>query len=246
MTAPPNPAFSFSPQTPATETQPDWLASSLTTVKFIVAGVECIPFPYVKGVFGMVVIILEMVEICLWLTWLVQKVKRNRDGLKELCGNIVEIIKIIQDQLIIHGNTGVLKFKGLCEDLASVLEHVLQSIRQLPTEPRGLRGRFKKVMKLSSMADKISGYRMRVQELQSNFMDLGNQYIFLLDGLGGAGKTQIALKYIEESSHFSDIFLIDTSTTEKIDTGLKNIAATQNAGSTAQDGLDWLCSKPSG
>ncbi|KAJ6547746.1 hypothetical protein DFH09DRAFT_926774, partial [Mycena vulgaris] len=30
--------------------------------------------------------------------------------------------------------------------------------------------------------------------------DLKNQHIFLLYGLGGAGKTQIALKFIEEFS----------------------------------------------
>ncbi|KAJ6587657.1 P-loop containing nucleoside triphosphate hydrolase protein, partial [Mycena vulgaris] len=72
------------------------------------------------------------------------------------------------------------------------------------------------------------------------------QHIYLLHGLGGAGKTQIGLKFIEESSHFSAIFLIDASTTETTDIGLKNIAATKNAGSTAQDGLNWFCSKPSG
>jgi GTPase SAR1 family protein len=30
--------------------------------------------------------------------------------------------------------------------------------------------------------------------------DLGKQHIYVLYGLGGAGKTQIALKFIEESS----------------------------------------------
>jgi RecA-family ATPase len=30
--------------------------------------------------------------------------------------------------------------------------------------------------------------------------DLGKQHVFLLYGLGGAGKTQIALKYIQASS----------------------------------------------
>ncbi|KAJ6548005.1 hypothetical protein DFH09DRAFT_1281722 [Mycena vulgaris] len=304
MSAPPNPASNTSPQTQAkgsrvfkskssSQSKSDWLAASLTTAKLIAAGAECIPFPYVKGVFGTVVVILETVE----------KVKRNRDDLEELCGNIVEIIKIIQDQLVAHGDTGALKFKGLCEDLASVLDGVLQSIKPLPTESRGLRGRFKEVMKLGSTADKIAGYRMRIQELRSNFVlmaaidtnlqvhrafsggrlpdlsaapvtrtttkcpppsrifhgrqnildkmhkffeqDLEKQHIYLLHGLGGAGKTQIGLKFIEGlSGRFSDIFLIDTSTTETIDTGLKNIAATQNAGSTAQDGLEWLSSKP--
>ncbi|KAJ6547953.1 hypothetical protein DFH09DRAFT_1281702 [Mycena vulgaris] len=303
MSAPPNPPSSPSPQTQAkgtrvfkskssSQSKSDWLAASLTTAKLIAAGAECIPFPYVKGVFGTVVVILETVE----------KVKRNRDDLKELCGNIVEIIKIIQDQLVAHGDTGALKFKGLCEDLASVLDGVLQSIKPLPTESRGLSGRFKEVMKLGSTADKIAGYRMRIQELRSNFVlmaaidtnlqvhrafsggrlpdlsaapvtrtttkcpppsrifhgrqnildkmhkffeqDLDKQHIYLLHGLGGAGKTQIGLKFIEElSARFSDIFLIDTSTTETIDTGLRNIAATQNAGSTAQDGLNWLSSQ---
>ncbi|KAJ6506434.1 hypothetical protein DFH09DRAFT_282256 [Mycena vulgaris] len=304
MSTPPNPASSPSLRTQAkrsrvfkskssSQSKSDWLAASLTTAKLIAAGAECIPFPYVKGVFGTVVVILETVE----------KVKQNRDDLKELCGNIVEIIKIIQDQLVAHGDTGALKFKGLCEDLASVLEGVLQSIKQLPTESQGLSGRFKEVMKLGSTADKIAGYRMRIQELRSNFVlmaaidtnlqvhkafstgrlpglstapatqtitkcpppsrifhgrqnildkmqkffeqDLEKQHIYLLHGLGGAGKTQIGLKFIEGlSGRFSDIFLIDTSTTETIDTGLKNIAATQNAGSTAQDGLEWLSSKP--
>ncbi|KAJ7698317.1 P-loop containing nucleoside triphosphate hydrolase protein, partial [Mycena rosella] len=76
--------------------------------------------------------------------------------------------------------------------------------------------------------------------------DLGKQHIFLLHGLGGAGKTQTALKFIQESSsRFSDIFLVDTSTLETIDTGLKNIAATRNVGMTAHDALEWLSSQPS-
>ncbi|KAJ7640932.1 hypothetical protein B0H17DRAFT_994698, partial [Mycena rosella] len=82
--------------------------------------------------------------------------------------------------------------------------------------------------------------------------DLGNQHIFLLHGLGGAGKTQTALKFIQNHrlgeciySFFSDIFLIDTSTLETIDTSLKNIAATKNVGSTADDALQWLSSQPS-
>ncbi|KAJ6545979.1 P-loop containing nucleoside triphosphate hydrolase protein [Mycena vulgaris] len=89
--------------------------------------------------------------------------------------------------------------------------------------------------------------RQNILEKMHHFFtqDLDSQHIFLLHGLGGAGKTQIALKLIEElSSHFTDIFLIDASTTETIDMGLKNIAATQNTGSTAQDGLGLLSNKP--
>ncbi|KAJ7631521.1 P-loop containing nucleoside triphosphate hydrolase protein [Mycena rosella] len=281
--------LSLSPQSKS-----DWLETSLTTAKGVTAAAECLPFPYVKGVFGLVVIILETVE----------KVKKNRDDVKELCDNIMEIVKIIQDQLSSHGDTAAVKFKGLCEDLEGVLQGILKAVQQMKTEPRGFRSRFKEVVKLGSVADEISGHRVRIQELRSNFLlmaaidtnlhvhkalsmgipsslpptqvtqsitkcpppsrifhgrqiildmmhqffeqDLGKQHIFLLHGLGGSGKTQIALKFIQESSsHFSDIFLIDTSTVETIDTGLKNIAATKNMGSTADDALQWLSRQPS-
>ncbi|KAJ7640938.1 hypothetical protein B0H17DRAFT_1339233 [Mycena rosella] len=92
---------------PSSESKSDWLETSLTTAKGITAAAECPPFPYVKGVFGMVVIILETVE----------KVKKNRDDVKELCDNIMEIVSIVQDQLSSHGDTAAVKFKGLCEDL---------------------------------------------------------------------------------------------------------------------------------
>ncbi|KAJ7645325.1 hypothetical protein B0H17DRAFT_1186945 [Mycena rosella] len=75
------------------------------------------------------------------------------------------------------------------------------------------------------------GRQIILDKMQQFFeKDLGKQHIFLLHGLGGSGKTQIALKFIQESlSRFSDVFLIDTSTAETIDTGLKNIAATKNS-----------------
>ncbi|KAF8195140.1 hypothetical protein K438DRAFT_1826906 [Mycena galopus ATCC 62051] len=70
----------------------------------------------------------------------------------------------------------------------------------------------------------------------------GIQNIYVLHGLGGAGKTQIALKFIQESSCFSNIFFIDTSTVATIDTGLRNIAVMKDSGNSQQDGLLWLTS----
>ncbi|KAJ7714880.1 P-loop containing nucleoside triphosphate hydrolase protein, partial [Mycena metata] len=80
--------------------------------------------------------------------------------------------------------------------------------------------------------------------MQHFFSDPGIQHIYVLHGLGGAGKTQIALKFIKESSsRFSDIFFIDTSTIATIETGLKNIAILKDAGDSPEDGLLWLISK---
>ncbi|KAJ7694720.1 P-loop containing nucleoside triphosphate hydrolase protein [Mycena metata] len=76
------------------------------------------------------------------------------------------------------------------------------------------------------------------------FSDTGSQHIYVLHGLGGAGKTLIALKFIKESSsRFSDIFFIDTSTLATIQTGLKNIAVLKDFGDSPENGLLWLTSK---
>ncbi|KAJ7658567.1 hypothetical protein B0H17DRAFT_897528, partial [Mycena rosella] len=75
---------------------------------------------------------------------------------------------------------------------------------------------------------------------------IGYQHIFLLHELGGAGKTQIGLKFIADSLSrrvvFSDIFLIDASTIETIDMGYKNVAVSKHAGNTLQEALRWLVS----
>ncbi|KAJ7640188.1 hypothetical protein B0H17DRAFT_1216673 [Mycena rosella] len=92
---------------PSSQYKSDWLETSLTTGKGVTAAAECLPFPYVKRVFGLVVIILETVEV---------QMKKNRDDVKELCANIMEIVNIIQDQLSSHGDTAAVKFKGLCEN----------------------------------------------------------------------------------------------------------------------------------
>ncbi|KAJ7773920.1 hypothetical protein B0H16DRAFT_1510414 [Mycena metata] len=58
------------------------------------------------------------------------------------------------------------------------------------------------------------------------FSDTGIQHTYVLHGLGGSRKPQIALEFIKESLFcFSDIFFIDTSTIATIETGLKNIAS---------------------
>ncbi|KAJ6511153.1 hypothetical protein C8R45DRAFT_1162667 [Mycena sanguinolenta] len=92
---------------------------------------------------------------------------------------------------------------------------------------------------------KIFHGRAAILESMHQFFtqDTGKQQIYVLYGLGGAGKTQIALKFIEESSYFTDQLLIDASSTDTIETGLKNIAVTKQTGTSSQDALMWLASK---
>ncbi|KAJ7743362.1 hypothetical protein B0H16DRAFT_1377269 [Mycena metata] len=88
------------------------------------------------------------------------------------------------------------------------------------------------------------GRRDILDKMHHFFSDTGIQHTYVLHGLGGAGKTQIALQLINESSsRFSDIFFINASTIATIQTGLRNIAVLENCGDSPQDGLQWLTSK---
>ncbi|KAJ7061233.1 hypothetical protein C8F01DRAFT_1231161 [Mycena amicta] len=67
------------------------------------------------------------------------------------------------------------------------------------------------------------------------------QKIVLLHGLGGAGKTQIALKFIAESgARFTDQFKINASSAETIEAGYKQIALVKKLGDTAEAAQTWL------
>ncbi|KAJ7711879.1 P-loop containing nucleoside triphosphate hydrolase protein [Mycena metata] len=70
--------------------------------------------------------------------------------------------------------------------------------------------------------------------------DIRKQGIYVLHGLGGAGKTQIALKFIQDSSCFTNIFFVDASTIDTIDTGFKNIAKLKSVGDSSNDAVKWL------
>ncbi|KAJ7742899.1 hypothetical protein B0H16DRAFT_1693718 [Mycena metata] len=309
-----SPPTSGSPAPPATggtalrpfkapsKSKSDWLAPAILTAKTITAAAECAPFPYIKGVSGTVLILLETVV----------RVKKNREDLEELCNSATEIITILHDQVKAHGNTAAVKFKGLCEELESYLEAVILAIRNLQDISKGFRGRVKEFLKSSNLTEEIAGYQTQIQGvcsklklmaiIETNFKvdemhaiitapsrmhaiitapsfavveavqninncpppsrifqgrqaildkihqffttDSGNQHIYVLYGLGGAGKTQITLKLIEESS-FSNVFFVDTSKVETIETGLKSIAISNSAGDSAQDALRWLQSNHS-
>ncbi|KAF8218037.1 hypothetical protein K438DRAFT_1796213 [Mycena galopus ATCC 62051] len=78
--------------------------------------------------------------------------------------------------------------------------------------------------------------------------DIGKRHIYVLHGLGGSGKTQIALKFLEmandhSSLRFTKVLFIDASSLETLDTAFKNIAISHKIGKTAEDASLWLISQ---
>ncbi|KAF8165882.1 P-loop containing nucleoside triphosphate hydrolase protein [Crassisporium funariophilum] len=95
---------------------------------------------------------------------------------------------------------------------------------------------------------RFSGRKDVLESLQEHFRprSTGERRMFLLYGMGGIGKTQICLKFSEESSEiFSDIFWIDASSLDTIMASIKGIARSSGAKAAGVDGsvedvLHWI------
>ncbi|KAJ7816993.1 hypothetical protein B0H13DRAFT_2459166 [Mycena leptocephala] len=133
-----------------------------------------------------------------------------------------------QEQRVINGGTfigGNLNYIHTTVMPPSVsADQTAQQINNCPLPSRIFRGR-------QAILDKM--YEFFNQ-------DIGRQHIYVLHGLGGAGKTQIGLNL---SITLHKKFFLDGSTAETIDTGLKNIASMKNVGNSSQDALRWLANK---
>lgn len=75
---------------------------------------------------------------------------------------------------------------------------------------------------------------------------LGNstgRKVFVIHGLGGAGKTQMALRIVEKTrEHWSDIVYADATSAETVEAALKAFAELKGIGSTYQSAIQWLAS----
>ncbi|KAJ7357943.1 hypothetical protein DFH08DRAFT_801816 [Mycena albidolilacea] len=75
--------------------------------------------------------------------------------------------------------------------------------------------------------------------------DIGKRHVYVLHGLGGSGKTQIALKFLNmmnqyPTPRFTKQFFINASSQQTLDTAFKNIAIANKIGNSFQDALSWL------
>ncbi|QRV95537.1 kinesin light chain [Ceratobasidium sp. AG-Ba] len=65
--------------------------------------------------------------------------------------------------------------------------------------------------------------------------------VFVYHGMGGAGKTQLALQTVQRTrERWSDIVYVDATSTETLQSTLGGFAAAKNLGDTYEDALRWL------
>ncbi|KAJ7060474.1 hypothetical protein C8F01DRAFT_1292902 [Mycena amicta] len=91
----------------------------------------------------------------------------------------------------------------------------------------------------------FQGRKDFLQQLDRLFQrtDQKGHKVVLLYGLGGAGKTQIALKFIADSGsslRFTDQFKINASSAETIEAGYRQLAIAKKLGDTVEAARTWL------
>ncbi|CAE6483275.1 unnamed protein product [Rhizoctonia solani] len=69
------------------------------------------------------------------------------------------------------------------------------------------------------------------------------RHVFVLYGLGGAGKTQLALKFAQlHHSKFSEVLYIDATSASTIEADLASFAVSKKAGKDYRSAIEWLAS----
>ncbi|KAF7347102.1 hypothetical protein MVEN_01464300 [Mycena venus] len=138
----------------------DWLAEMIFGARAMATGAEFVPLPGVRAAFGAVIIFLETVD----------KIKRNREDLRDLCASTFEIVLILEEEVKIHGHGAAVRFAGLLEKFISFLRFLQGSLEKLIKRRSGLRGRFQEILSATKMTEDIARHRMYLNELRSNFL----------------------------------------------------------------------------
>ncbi|EKM82275.1 hypothetical protein AGABI1DRAFT_124759 [Agaricus bisporus var. burnettii JB137-S8] len=89
--------------------------------------------------------------------------------------------------------------------------------------------------------------REEILDKMRKYFELGgdSRRVFVLHGLGGSGKTQIALKFVKESTRFSNVFYIDATNEQTLRTDLEAITP-GNTERSVDASLHWLASRREG
>ncbi|KAF7362681.1 hypothetical protein MVEN_00617400 [Mycena venus] len=135
------------------ETSSDWLGPLLVAAKAGAAVGESCTIPYVKGAFTIVVLLLETV----------QKMKRNRDSLTDLCANTVKLMDIIQHQILFRQGMPTNKLTEICQEFENLMKDVLKAIEQIQARTESTRGKVKEFFKSDTTTEQVNGLEKKIQ-----------------------------------------------------------------------------------
>ncbi|EIM79544.1 uncharacterized protein STEHIDRAFT_163582 [Stereum hirsutum FP-91666 SS1] len=135
-----------------------------------------------------------------------------------------------------------LEMKRLAEDVASIKVTVQALPVPIVMEPN-------EIKRCPLPTPTFTGREDVVLQMDNCFFDGTNKrHLFVIHGLGGAGKSQIVYKFVErcderngEDERFSEVFFIDAGSRETITADFKNIALNNGCDPTNTAVLAWFC-----
>ncbi|KAG8796104.1 hypothetical protein FRC12_004856 [Ceratobasidium sp. 428] len=88
----------------------------------------------------------------------------------------------------------------------------------------------------------FTGFERQLSQVRDCLLSPTNERrVCVVHGLGGSGKTQIALKFVEQTrENWADIVYVDATTRETAISTLKGFALARKIGETHEDTLQWL------
>ncbi|KAK0192038.1 hypothetical protein F5146DRAFT_487857 [Armillaria mellea] len=173
------------------------LGTWIDIAKLGVAAGELAPFPYIKGLCGCVVLVLETIE----------KAGKNNEDLLDLADSIGKIIEVVQNTVTEHGESGALRSRDICAELEAYFVVLTAELNSTRRKSRGT----KRFLKAKSVSDTINNYQERVRAIKADFlirMAIDSRFVIadIKDGLKANADT---LASAIETSQKHTMFNID-------------------------------------
>ncbi|KAK0496522.1 hypothetical protein EDD18DRAFT_208783 [Armillaria luteobubalina] len=137
-------------------TQPSNLETWINIAKLGVAAGELAPFPYIKGLCGCAVLVLEAIE----------NAGKNNEDLLDLADSVQKTIEMVKSAVTEHEESSALRFRDVCVELEVYLTDLHFQLNSTRRNSRGI----KRFLKTRNVSDTINGYQKRVHVIKQDFL----------------------------------------------------------------------------
>ncbi|KAK0438330.1 uncharacterized protein EV420DRAFT_1651475 [Desarmillaria tabescens] len=127
------------------------VSQCISAVKLIQAAGDMAPFPYIKGLANVAVVLLELLE----------KADKNNADLIHLSNSLSNTLVVVRDTVIAHGESSAQHFREFCVEVTNYLATVLNDLNSIKRSKytRGIR----QYLQTNDICDKIDEYKQRIR-----------------------------------------------------------------------------------
>ncbi|PBK65350.1 hypothetical protein ARMSODRAFT_1022458 [Armillaria solidipes] len=130
---------------------------SLNACLQVASLAEASGIPYIEKLAKVVVVVMELLE---------QRGKNKKD-VKALCESIANTVVVVNTVVSMHEEVGAAYFMSICEEMEEYLTSLAEDLkREVKSKHHGIKGLFS----TKELRDVIQDYRIRVNDLKTDFL----------------------------------------------------------------------------